>query len=686
MTHTHLIFTGFTVEQKSSGSTVFLVIASIVVLLCCGLIAALAIGGYVIYSVVQEEYMDTPPTPQMVDVTPFNEQFAVPTITPHERAPVPPNADLLTRLSLTHIPEADPRELAERLKGIANIPLTYPSGPFAQGDSKKFWVLNVDSYESAQINATLQYVREHVYFWVQDGVNFNRTDMERLVDAFNDSIYPTNVKFFGSEWSPGVDEDPRIYILYARGLGISVAGYYASVDQVHPLAYEYSNGHEIFMFNADNTSLASRSTYGVLAHEHQHMIHWYRDANETTWLNEGFSEFASFINGYGGSFERYYTNNTDLQLNTWPNLGNSLPHYGASFLYVTYFYDRFGASLTQQLAAHPENGLESVDIVLQANGVRDPISGAPITADDFFIDWALTNYLHSAAIGDGRYQYSTYRDAPKASFTESSLDCKKDVSFNVRQYGVDYIPLNCVGEYTLTFTGSQTINLLPAQASPYSGQFAFWSNASDTSNMRLTRAFDLRAVNAPIEMTYHIWYDIEEHYDYLYLVASTDNGATWTILNPPRCTTENPVNSAYGCGYSGTSNGWVQERVDLSQFAGQNVLLRFEYVTDAAVHGEGWLLDDVSLPAINYFSDFESDEGGWNAEGFVRIENQLPQTFRLALITTRNSETSIEHITLDAAQRAEISIRLRSGENAVLVVSGTTRFTRQPAEYSLSFR
>jgi immune inhibitor A len=30
------------------------------------------------------------------------------------------------------------------------------------------------------------------------------------------------------------------------------------------------------------------------------MIHWYQDRNESSWLNEGFSELAAFLNGYGG--------------------------------------------------------------------------------------------------------------------------------------------------------------------------------------------------------------------------------------------------------------------------------------------------------------------------------------------------------------------------------------------------
>jgi immune inhibitor A len=41
---------------------------------------------------------------------------------------------------------------------------------------------------------------------------------------------------------------------------------------------------------------------------------------------------------------------------------------------------------------------------------------------------------------------------------------------------------------------------------------------------------------------------------------------------------------------------WINEMVDLSQYAGQNLTLRFEYVTDSNVTGEGFLLDDLSIP------------------------------------------------------------------------------------------
>jgi hypothetical protein len=116
------------------------------------------------------------------------------------------------------------------------------------------------------------------------------------------------------------------------------------------------------------------------------------------------------------------------------------------------------------------------------------------------------------------------------------------------------------------------------------------------------------------------------------------------------------------------------------------VQIRFEYITDAAVNGEGFLLDDVSLPEINYSTNFESDDGGWKQDGFVRIQNALPQTFRLALIRS-DRQTTVEYIPLSSDNVADIPLSFGSEMNeAVLVVTGTTRFTRQPSTYHFSFK
>jgi hypothetical protein len=289
-------------------------------------------------------------------------------------------------------------------------------------------------------------------------------------------------------------------------------------------------------------------------------------------------------------------------------------------------------------------------------------------------------------VGDGRFSYNNYPNAPQTFDTESVFDCNPGIQErNVHQYGVDYIRIICPGPHTLVFEGSVQTGLLPADA--YSGDYTFWSNKGDESDMTLTQTFDFTDVSDPITLSYWTWYDIEEDYDYVYLTASVD-GENWEILTTPSGTEEDPTGSNYGWGYNGLSGDWpewIQESMDLSQYAGQQVQLRFEYITDAAVNGEGLLLDDIAIPAIDYFTDFEEGDGGWVGAGFVRVSNILPQTFRLALIT-RGSPIIVEYLTLDENNSLEISLDISGDvDDVVLVVIGTTRYTRQLASYLFDF-
>jgi hypothetical protein len=591
--------------------------------------------------------------------------------------------ETLEILAQTIVPDNDPYALACRLKAICNVPTTVPSKAYQVGDQETFWVTNTDTAENFEATATLRYITSHVYFWVEEGVNFNEGDLKRLGDAFETEMYPTNREFFGTEWTPGVDEDPHIYILYVRGTGASNAGYYSSPDQYNPLVKEYANGHEMFVFNADTIDLGEEQAFSVLAHEFQHMIHWYTDGNEDTWMNEGFSVVAELLNGYPTYFEYYYVEQPDINLTDWsPDPGTNGPHYGQSFLYLNYFLDRFGEDATKELVKNPENGLVSVDDTLKKLNITDPLTGNLITADDVFMDWAATMHLMDRSVGDGRFHYGNFPGAPRITNSDLISSCPGSANGSVHQYGIDAFTIDCAGDYTLSFNGSTVIGLLPADAN--SGQYAFWSNKGDDSNMTLTREFDFANASGPITLSFAMWYDLETDYDYLFLEASTD-GENWEILTTPSGTGEDPSGNSYGWGYNGQTNGWVTEEVDLSQFAGQPVQIRFEYITDAAVNGEGFLLDDVRIDAINYQTDFETDDGGWEAAGFARVQNILPQTYRLTLIT-KGDVTTVTHIPVSPDQTAEIPLSLQSGEEAILIVSGTTRFTRLPAAYEIEIK
>jgi hypothetical protein len=596
----------------------------------------------------------------------------------------------LEQLASTMVPINEPIELAERLRGLKDVPriLAEEAEPIPVGTVDTFWVSNVDTIENFEVQAEMVYATDHVYFWVEQGVDFDPGDVKDLVDDFEEGAYPTNRSFFGSEWSPGVDGDVHLYILYATNLGYSVAGYYSSADELSPLAHQYSNGHEMFYLSADNVELWEEFTYSVLAHEFQHMIHWSLDRNEESWLNEGFSELASHLSGFDvGGWDYAYASDPDLALTYWPTSGAA--HYGQAFLFVTYFLDRFGSEATQAVVANPKNGLDSIDRTLNAMGFVDSQTGAPITADDVHRDWAIAMLANDPSIYDGRYTFHSYI-APQVGFSDQLIACPTgSQERQVNQYGIDYIHIECEGTYSLSFDGASVVPVLPGEA--YSGDFTFWSNRGDTSDMTLTRTFDLRQVEGPVEAIYRVWYDIEEGWDYLYLEVSPDGGDTWQILETPSGTADDLSGNSFGWAYTGFSGGgaeprWIQETVDLSEFAGQEILLRFEYITDAAVNGDGLLLDDLSIEAIDYFEDFETDEGGWQAAGFVRLYNRLPQTYRVVLVE-QGRAIEVRELTLDENNHAEIEITFEKGtREIVLIVTATTRHTWQPAAYIVELK
>jgi immune inhibitor A len=656
---------------------IIILLILLVIFLCCCCVMAVS-AGLVFFNVSSQggidwnlSYIIEPPVPFPAD------RFH------------PPSAEAIMMLDIldsVEVPENDFRELGERFLGLADVPLTVPAKVYQIGDREQFWVTNSDTDEHNQITAVLRAETPHVYFWIEEGVNYKEADLMKLAEVFENQIYPTNRAFFGSEWKPGIDEDDHLYIIYTTGMGRNVAGYFSSIDSLHPLLQPYSNAHETFMISADAVKLDDEYTYSVLAHEFQHMIHWYQDRNETTWLNEGFSELAVALNGFSpGGFDMLYLANPDIQLNTWPIDSNATAaHYGASYLFVQYFLDQFGKEATQALVTENTNGLKSIDVVMSQLGFKTLDGSRYLTAEDIFINWSIANLINDDQVDQGQFAYDDYKPiSPGFGLLYDQVNCTSAewAERDVRQFGVDYISLDCDTATTLTFEGVGEVGLLPAEA--YEGDMAMWSNKGSESDMRLTRSFDLSQVSGEVTLDYWVWFDLEESYDYVYVLTSAD-GENWTFVETAYGTNENPVGSNYGWGYNGSSNGWQYESIDLSDYAGGEVWVSFQHITDAALNGEGLLLDAMQIEAIGYSADFEDDIGGWTAEGFVRVGNRLAQSFALSLVKNRQSNTVVETYLFYGGESVTIDLSdINQWDSVIAVVSGTTRYTIQPANYRL---
>jgi immune inhibitor A len=124
--------------------------------------------------------------------------------------------------------------------------------------------------------------------------------------------------------------------------------------------------------------------------------------------------------------------------------------------------------------------------------------------------------------------------------------------------------------------------------------------------------------------------------------------------------------------------------VDLTPYAGQEILLRFEYVTDQLLTYGGLALDNIAIPEIGFVDDASRPDLGWTAEGFTRATAYLPQSWHLQLITFPDGWPVVTPITVDERQTAAFSIVPGGSRNPILVVAASAPRTLEVGHYQLS--
>lgn len=275
-----------------------------------------------------------------------------------------------------------------------------------------------------------------------------------------------------------------------------------------------------------------------------------------------------------------------------------------------------------------------------------------------------------------------------------SIDLETEVQYEIapgastvsqaHQFGTDYYAVKDIydddGEYVLRFDGNTTVDALPPGV--VKGNSFLWSNKGDGINTSMTYSADLTGARDPV-LTFGTWYDIEPWYDFGYVSVSTDEGETWEALEGSHTTTEDPVQVALGPGYYGKSGGgeeaqWIDEEVDLGGFAGQEVLVRFEYVTDGATHGVGWAVDDVRLAEADGAVLIPVASEGW-----VTIDGPLVQEWIVRLILTLGDGTvEVRDVPLKEGA-GELAFGSEGVEDAVVAIAGATEGTSNLAAYRI---
>jgi hypothetical protein len=407
------------------------------------------------------------------------------------------------------------------------------------------------------------------------------------------------------------------------------------------------------------------------------MINKNVDPDEDGWLNEGSSMLSQQVAGMrGGNWVDSFLVKPDQSLWYW---SSESADYGQSYLFVDYLYEQLGEEFIKALVAHPANGLSSIDQTLVTfASTRD--------TDTLYADSMTAAFFNDPNLANGQYAYkypTLSAITPKYEFT--SLPAVYQGT--IQQYGgTDIMTFTGNKKATLTFTGDQNVKLIPTDA--HGGRYFWWSGRNDSSFTTLTRTVDLTSVPGAT-LKYWVWYNIEQDWDYAYLLVSTDEGVHWTVLPATSTRDTNPNQQSLGNGYTGVSGGagdaaWVEETVDLGAYAGQKIQIRFAMQNDLVVNEYGFALDDLSIPEIGWSDDFETGGNEWVSTGFTRIHNRVPQVWRVRLVEQRKDGSIVVHDLDIVNGTGTLPIDFEDLERLVVFVFGQTRYTTIPASFSVS--
>lgn len=339
---------------------------------------------------------------------------------------------------------------------------------FTVGQAKSLWATNMVSNTEYAVTSHCRAVGNNCYIFVEDSLWTNGTVTPAAVTsiqtAFETStpgdaskgVFQLDTMYFGNP--PDVDADPKIIILILdikdgfTGSGGYVAGYFYAINE-YTDAYiqgalgsnRHSNEAEIFYIDANPANL--RTSTGVAgaasttAHEFQHMINWSADGSETTFINEGMSESASALCGYGLRSPSLYYDKTNVDFLSWNLSGDVLRDYSRAALFSWYLIEQFGSSLTKLIVQSPLNGINGYNSAFQA-------LGSPLRYNDVLKNFAVAAGLNKTTF-DSRYGFTMSVPGKPIATTYFSLNVPT-VTDTVQPYGTRYVKF--VGGQTLSVT------------------------------------------------------------------------------------------------------------------------------------------------------------------------------------------------------------------------------------------
>jgi immune inhibitor A len=606
--------------------------------------------------------------------------------TPVPGTPTPPASapplplDMTATLLAKTLPYADGFELTRTVRGRSGQPAkgfepVRTTPPVEDvGSTHDFWTYDFAAKKNVRTAATLRLITEHAKWWVANNANVDLNGLRTTASSFETKIYPTDRRLYGEEWSPGIDADPRINFIFARLPG-SAAGYFSGADEEPAWVNEFSAEREMMYINTLGARLGSAQLDSILAHEFCHMIQFNTRRRSAVWFNEGHAQLCEIGNGFSPGSQESYLREPDTQLNDWADLDAARAHYGVAFMFLEYLRQHAGGE--ELLRAMMRKGIDTpadIDTVLAERGQPG--------VEEQWANFVAANAF-TGTNTDRVYTYPQGALSRQPAFVTpgDSVALGGTLQSTVHEYSVRYIELPR-GKVTLKFSGPTSNRLIPTD--PHSGRTFWWSDRGDGMDSSLTKTIDLRSAADP-KLAFWAWFGIEVDYDYAYVEVSTDGGSHWTPLKTEASSTTDPNGQNLGNGMTGSSSGetatgWRHLTADLAPYAGREVQLRFQYVTDGNLNFGGFAVDDIEISGLPL--DEAETDNGWVASGFIRSTNVVSQRFMVQVLRFGDRGT----VERRAVDNGELRLELdTTGDRRVLLaVTGFAVRTTEPIAFSVS--
>ncbi|MEB3328610.1 MAG: hypothetical protein VKQ33_05200 [Candidatus Sericytochromatia bacterium] len=382
----------------------------------------------------------------------------------------PGQAGAAFRLSQLAAAERLEMPYSDRFRSPTAAPATSPGRRLlatparSLGSTEAFWI-NTGSSSSAddrQRTCALKRISANALLYVDlEAKEIPDAQLDRLLDEWEQRIYPRLTAVFGREARPGIDGEERIFLVLSPavdnwGKEKGLMGYFWSRDLI-PGGGGNSNQKEVLFMTDQLFDRPELTSFGTLAHEFQHLLNFSRKSarlgyrlSEDTWLDEGLSMYAMEVAGYGLPAGDYHIakdlrvfqeSPEDFSLTDWSGNPNGFA-YGQSYLFVRYLVDRYGPGVIAEILDSNKAGVACIADLLKPRGT---------TFAEHFRAWAIANLVSDAPLAQGTpytYQGLPLRGTFRSASGQEDIELRgfqtrpgegADVTLRLRPWSTAYL-------------------------------------------------------------------------------------------------------------------------------------------------------------------------------------------------------------------------------------------------------